>query len=104
MSTTIFCTFEQHDLADLAVGELRKSVAGIKSIHYVEGFNSESNIFNRGTVNNSWAGLFPIETGVNGVIMPSRPVNIKIVCSDTAAKAVEARLVNLRAYQIVRVR
>lgn len=104
MSTTIFCKFEQQDLADLAVGELRKTTVGIKSIHYVEGFNSTENILNRSTVINSWGGVFPLTSSVNDVIMPSRPVSIKVVCSDAAAKSVESRLVNLRAYEIVRVR
>lgn len=103
MSTTIFCTFDQQDLADLAVGELRATTVGIKSIHYVGGFNSSKTALNASAINNSWAGLFPIQSA-GDVIMPSQPANIKIVCSDSAANAVKARLVNLHAYQIVTMR
>lgn len=103
MSTTIFCTFDQQDLADLAMGELRNTTVGVKSIHYVNGFNSRTNGLNKGNANDSWMGLFPLQDTTSSV-MPSRPANVKIVCSDAAAKTVKSKLVNLRAYEIVTMR
>lgn len=103
MSTTIFCTFDQQDLADLAMGDLRSTIAGIKSIHYINGYNSKQNAFTADRVNDSWIGIFPLRSAMH-YDMPSRPVNVKIVCADSAAKTVKSRLVNLRAYQIVTMR
>lgn len=103
MSTTIFCTFDQQDLADLAMGDLRTAIAGIKSIHYINGYDARDNMFTSGTINDSWIGVFPLRSAMHTDV-PSRPVNVKIVCADTAAKEVKARLVNLRAYQIVTMR
>ncbi len=103
MSTTIFCTFEQQDIADLAMGDLRNATIGIKSIHYVGGYNSRTNILNASTTNNSWGSVLPIR-GTMEVEVPSRPVNVKIVCSDASAESVKSRLINLRAYQIITMR
>ena len=83
MSATIFCNFEQQDLADLAMGRLRASTKGIKSIYYVTGHKHGSAL-----------------NAVNGV-QPSHPVTVKIVCTESNASAVVSRLVNLRAYQII---
>jgi len=86
MSVTIFCTFEQQDLADLAMGKLRASTKGIKTIHYITGNR-------RGSAVNA----------VNS-ISPSNPVTVKIVCTEGTASTVAARLINLHAYQIITTR
>lgn len=103
MSTTIFCTFDQQDLADLAMGDLRATITGIKSIHYMNGYNQRGGATNSVTADDSWVGIFPPRSVMNAD-MPARPVNVRIVCSDASAKAVKSRLVNLRAYQIVTMR
>ena len=86
MSVTIFCNFEQQDLADLAMGKLRASTKGIQTIHYINTNRHAS------TVN------------ATNTISPSSPVTVKIVCTDNTANTVVARLVNLHAYQIITTR
>lgn len=98
MSTTIFCTFEQQDLADLAVGKLRNFVTGIKSIHYIGGYSTYSSDNSGAFGFNSWNGASG--SGISPAA-PSRPVTVKIVCSDASAPKVKSRLINMRAYQII---
>jgi len=86
MSATIFCTFEQQDLADLAMGKLRASTKGIKTIHYITG-------------NRRGSAINAVNT-----ISPSQPVTVKIVCTEGTANTVVARLVNLHAYEIITTR
>lgn len=103
MSTTIFCTFEQQDLADLAMGHVRQ-IRGVKSIHYV--IDHAAHQRTRGATNSvsdgmtaSW-GLF----GTNAVSTgdtPSLPASVKITCDDAARRRVVSMLVNMHAYKIV---
>ena len=86
MSATIFCNFEQQDLADLAMGKLRNSTKGIKTIHYINGKR-------RGNAINAV-----------GSLSPSQPVTVRIVCTESTATTVVAKLVNLHAYQIITTR
>lgn len=122
MSTTIFCSFDQQDLADLAVGTLRASSLEIRSIHYIGGFKPRrereltvippSNVaalgFAGGTMGNMQAQVPPAAFGLEDtqppLQMPSQPVTVKIVCSDSSATAVKSRLINMRAYQIITTR
>jgi hypothetical protein len=101
MSSTIFCTFDQQDVADLAMGRLRNSVRGIHSIQYLSDYGSRAS--NRQD-SGSWllgfsnmAGSYQNTYGVQ----PSRPASVKIVCDESARDQVMARLVNLHAYRIV---
>lgn len=96
MSATIFCTFEQQDLADLAVGKLRATTKGIKSIHYITGSREQLHP----NVQNSFIG--EIFTNIYAAPAPSRPVTVKIVCNSTAAHEVTAKLINMHAYGITR--
>lgn len=103
MSTTIFCIFEQQDLADLAVGKLRDSVLGIKSIYYVGGFNAASTPLNSSTTRDMSViagGIFG-EMTMSSPPVPSRPATVKIVCADAAADAIKAKLINLHAHEII---
>lgn len=96
MSTTVFCTFEHQDLADLAVGKLRDLVSGVRSIHYIREYRPSTDILNRSGATNMWSGIVD-------AALP-RPVTVKIVCSDSAAPAVKARLINMHAYRIITTR
>jgi hypothetical protein len=82
MSATIFCTFEQQDFADLAAGRLKAPELGVRSIHYVAGYNA------------------PVYSAAVGEV-PARPVTMRISCAESTAAAVKARLVNLHGYQII---
>lgn len=98
MSTTIFCNFDQQDLADLAVGRLRASSLAIRSIHYIGGFKPD--VERTATASAFVTGF----TGMTGPQIPSPPVTIKIVCADSAAAAVKSKLINMHAYQIITTR
>jgi hypothetical protein len=82
MNSTIFCTFEQQDFADLAAGRLKAPELGVRSIHYVAGYR------NPGFTSSVEEAL-------------ERPVTMRIVCAENTAAAVKARLVNLHGYQII---
>ena len=97
MSTTIFCTFDQQDLADLAMGRLRSSVQGIHSIHFIEQ-EAQNSAHNNAGIGYLFGNYFQ-----NTALQPSRPVSVKIVCDDGVRNMVRARLVNLHAYKIVEV-
>ncbi|MDL2232777.1 hypothetical protein LJC63_04260 [Ruminococcaceae bacterium OttesenSCG-928-L11] len=104
MSATIFCTFDQQDLADLAMGRLRNSVRGIHSIQYLADFGDS--FHNRAKDRDSFFAGPAMAWGMaggynNASVQPSRPVSVKIVCDDAAKSQIVGRLVNLHAYKIV---
>lgn len=100
MSSTVFCTFDQQDVADLAMGRLRSTVQGIHSIQYLTDYATQSIDHHEG---GSWLlGFNNLYSHQNGVgVQPSRPVSVKIVCDDSVKELVAGRLVNLHAYRIV---
>lgn len=106
MSTTIFCTFDQQDMADLAIGKLRSSVHGIHSVEYLSDYRSHSYNEPRNALRpmgvwgygiGSWGYGFDNSSGVQ----PSHPVSVKIVCDEGVRQHVVGKLVNLHAYKIV---
>jgi hypothetical protein len=100
MSSTIFCTFDQQDMADLAMGRLRNSIRGIHSIQYLSDYGSRAS--NRQD-SSPWFFGFSNMAGYqnNYGVQPSRPASVKIVCDDSVRDQVMGRLVNLHAYRIV---
>jgi hypothetical protein len=100
MSSTIFCTFDQQDVADLAMGRLRNSVRGIHSIQYLSDYGNRASNQRDST---PWLFGFSNMSGYqNGYgVQPSRPASVKIVCDDSVRDLVMGRLVNLHAYRIV---
>lgn len=101
MSVTIFCTFEQQDLADLAAGRLRATTAGIKSIYYLAGYGGHPDALRSNPKTVSNAAVFPVIQATNDTPAPSRPVTLKIVCTDASCNTIISRLVNMHAYQII---
>lgn len=116
MSTTVFCTFDQRDIADLAIGRLRSSIRGIHSIEYLSNDSGgENGTGSRYNFISGWglfssdpypsaqfASLQPVAIPVrnNTSITPSNPASVKIVCEDGSKDAVMSKLVNLHAYNI----
>jgi len=113
MNRTVYCTFDQRDLADIAMGKLRAAVPGVKAVSYVDaGLNSGydggyNNTGQRGAYFGAvgYGNIFPaIPTAfANTAIRPARPVTVKIVCDEGSQKKVTSKLINLRAYRIVAV-
>lgn len=102
MSATIFCTFEQQDLADLAMGHVRQ-IRGVKTIHYIVDHSAGQrleNATNRGDDTFFGFGFFGM-TASYGAEVPSMPASVKITCDDAARQEVVSTLVNLHAYKIV---
>lgn len=85
MSTTIFCTFNSQDEADFALGRIRSENSGVKNISEVTGYGRSPGMFSMSVRN--------AET--------PRRVTLRIVCAESARKAVLSRLVNLRATGII---
>ena len=126
MSKTIFCTFEQQDLADIAMGRLRSDVAGIQSIQYVQGRGGQRQTQNKPhddgvpfAATSAIGGFWPVEAFAStsqtaplgaGAFLPvgsassspvAGPVTVKIVCDQQSQKNVVSKLVNLHAQKIV---
>lgn len=100
MSSTVFCTFDQQDVADLAMGRLRSTVRGIHSIQYLTDYATQStNDYDGNTFLFGFSNLYGPQNSAG--VQPSRPVSVKIVCDDTVKDLVAGRLVNLHAYRIV---
>lgn len=101
MSATIFCTFEQQDLADLAMGKIRQ-IPGVITIHYIIDHTAHQR--SRGAVNAIEGalgyGLVGMYGAANTAIAPPTPATVKITCSDKARKTVVSALVNLHAHKI----
>lgn len=102
MSSTIFCTFDQRDLADLAMGQLRQ-IPGVTGIRYVIGQTAEGR--NHGAVQKTahpyglWGSI--ASEGMSTQPIPSEPAGIKITCDESVRKRVESVLINMHAYRIV---
>jgi hypothetical protein len=107
VSTTVFCTFDQQDIADLAMGRLRNSVKGIHSFEYLSEYGQDfSNHTNQDYNFISGWGLFSNATSGSGLgggagVQPSHPVSVKITCDDNVKDMIVSKLVNLHAYRIV---
>ena len=100
MSATIFCTFDQQDIADLAMGRIRGSINGIHDVQYLNDFGA--NPTNHRDGDSSFFGwAIPLGYSNSVGVQPSRPVNVKIVCDEYVKDQVTARLVNQHAYRIV---
>jgi hypothetical protein len=82
MNATIFCTFEQQDYADLAAGRLKAPELGVRSIHYIASYRNPGLTSSVGEA-------------------PEGPVTMRIVCAESTAAAVTAKLVNMHGHQIV---
>lgn len=103
MSATIFCTFEQQDLADLAMGSIQ-AVEGVTGIHYVVDHHAHQQ---------QQEDIFPVANNVMGMFglfvpemntaqaAPSQPTTLKITCADSARQRTMNLLINLHAYRIV---
>ena len=108
MSCTVYCTFDQRDLADIAVGKLRVAVPGVKAVSYVDGAGDG---YDAGGYKNSYPGAVGYGASVppapsafvNTAIRPARPVTVKIVCDAGLQQKVTSKLINLRAYRIIAV-
>ena len=102
MSATIFCTFEQQDLADLAMGKIRQ-IPGVMTIHYIIDHAAHQRL--RGAVSVMGGamsyGLVGISSVENTATPPPQPATVKITCSDKARKTVVSTLVNLHAHKII---
>lgn len=111
MSSTIFCVFEQQDLADLAMGHVRR-IRGVQSIHYI-GMRDHSGSMLRGGDGPGVVSMAAAPGNMNfGAVwrnadgdapargLPSPPVSVRIVCADSARTRVEAMLVNMHAHRI----
>ncbi|MCL2057006.1 MAG: hypothetical protein FWH02_07305 [Oscillospiraceae bacterium] len=101
MSATIFCTFDQQDLADLAIGRIRSGVKGIHDVKYLNGFEDSGHSATGGDNAGFFGWAVPFGYTNNAAIRPSRPVDVKIVCDDSVRHQIAARLVNQHAYKIV---
>lgn len=104
MSTTIFCSFDQQDVADLAVGQLRNTIHGIKSIHYIQGHNTQRHTSTNSFDNSSIGGFFAVTDDwafTSAIGVPSQPITVKIICEDSCRRQIMSKLVNMHAYKIV---
>lgn len=105
MDTTIFCTFDHQDLADLAMGHIR-AVHGVKTIHYVydrntrrEGHRTAGAV--NSTDSNGFGWGFTNMGADLGHPREPLPVSMKITCSTVAKNTVVSRLVNQHASHII---
>lgn len=111
MSSTIYCSFDQQDMADLAIGHIRQ-MSGVIAIDYSvdSGANSHSDYAGEG-VNSvvgwgspflAWGNFFGFNVYENTAsAAPSRPASVRVVCEDRALKSIRARLVNMHARDII---
>ena len=104
MSATIFCSFDQQDLADLAIGRLRQSVPGVRDVRYLSGSPER----HKGRSSAVPGQLSPLSMMLNVTgsleanVQPSHPVDVRIICDEAVRDTVASRLVNLHAYRIVK--
>jgi len=101
MSTTIFCTFDQQDLADLAMGKIKDTVSGIKNIEYVVDYDSVTSGVDKAPGFLFNFGIFAASTYTSANVKPSRPVTVKITCDVYSGEIVVSHLMNMHAYNIV---
>ena len=106
MSATIFCSFDQQDLADLAMGRLRQTVTGIRDVRYLFDAPTHAHERHEGRGSGIPGQLSPLSMMLNvhgsleANVQPSRPISVRIVCDDAVRDTVAGKLVNLHAYHI----
>ena len=98
MSATIFCSFDQQDLADLAIGRLRQSVPGVRDVRYLSGSPER----HKGRSSAALSMMLNVTGSLEANVQPSHPVDVRIICDEAVRDTVASRLVNLHAYRIVK--
>lgn len=123
MNATVLCSFENIDLAELAIGRLKAAIPGIEQIEISHpdfeepeetlrilptgmpmGTALDSTSVGVGAVSN---GVFPVFMGVReeegntgrSDYVP-RSVSVRIICREPQRHAVEAKLINLGALHV----
>ncbi|MCI8623354.1 MAG: hypothetical protein HFG26_06780 [Provencibacterium sp.] len=120
MKATVLCSFDNIDLAEIAVGKLKASVPGIEHIEISRpsfeepeehihvlplGTAGDGTSVGVGAVSN---GIFPIFTDFQGEDEDSarrsdyipRSVTVRVTCTQAQRSAVEAKLINLGGLRI----
>ena len=105
MKSTVFCSFDHMDMADIALGRLRSEIKSIYQIDYINNAGLNRTEHPRTTI--PWMGGFVNDNYANaehrntGGITPPRPVTVKIICNSKVRDRVISKLVNLHAYGVV---
>lgn len=117
MPKTIYCTFDDSDIADIAMGSLRRSGLSINSIdnvgdleHITPGKEpdalSQMDILPLADGNILLPGLMPAfsdgeeGTGVADALPGGHPATFKINCADNACQEIIAKLINFGAHRV----
>lgn len=122
MKATVLCSFDNVDLAEIAVGKLKTAIPGIEQVEISHpdfeepedtlrilpmgmpmGVTGDNTSVGVGAASN---GVFPVFMGVkededsrSSDYVP-RSVSVRIICREQQRSAVEAKLINLGALHV----